>query len=151
MGGDERRSSNKDRRSPSGETKAGLYVPFKFQDGKVVDDAGNIYDVHEATERIPWVTARQYPPPHQYVILCVRNRLGQGAIGRSAIFRYRQRYWDLRAAYGVTHNNYAQPLSVRRRRAAEASRSRSQAETRLERTTLGVGRGVMARLVCAWG
>ena len=69
MGGDERRSSNKDRRRPSGETKAGLYVPFKFQDGKVVDDAGNIYDVHEAAERIPWVTARQYPPPHQYVIL----------------------------------------------------------------------------------
>ena len=68
MGGDERRSSNKDRRRPSGETKAGLYVPFKFQDGKVVDDAGNIYDVHEATERIPWVTAQQYPPPHQYVI-----------------------------------------------------------------------------------
>src|SRR5262245_32444616 len=28
---------------------------LKLCDGQVVDDAGKIYDVHEATKRIPWV------------------------------------------------------------------------------------------------
>jgi hypothetical protein len=32
-------------------------------------EPGKVYDLHEAAERIPWITARQYPPPHQYAIL----------------------------------------------------------------------------------
>jgi hypothetical protein len=40
-----------------------------LEDGDVVDSAGNIYDLREAIEHIPWVTATRYPPPHQYVVL----------------------------------------------------------------------------------
>jgi hypothetical protein len=37
---------------------------------RVVDrDSGEVYDLTEAIERVPWVNEKMYPPPHQYVVL----------------------------------------------------------------------------------
>lgn len=43
-------------------------VRVKMRNGWIVDDTDQIYDVGEAITAVPWITARQYPPPHQYVI-----------------------------------------------------------------------------------
>lgn len=43
-------------------------IPLSVVDGQIVSDDGQAYDVRESIESIPWVTATQYPPPHQYVI-----------------------------------------------------------------------------------
>ena len=41
-------------------TKLRLWV----REGQAVDKSGTVYDLHEAVELLPWVTAQQYPPPH---------------------------------------------------------------------------------------
>ena len=74
MSNDSGRSSGPGRRRPTAKTEGKAKLPeptpkLKIQDGQVVDEAGRVYDLHEAAEAIRWVTARQYPPPHQYAIL----------------------------------------------------------------------------------
>ena len=34
----------------------------------VVDSDGEVFDIREAIDLIPWVNATMYPPPHQYVV-----------------------------------------------------------------------------------
>ena len=125
MGGGGGRSSDSGRK-PSG--KARISEPIlklKIQDGQVVDDAGKVYDLHEAAERIPWITAKQYPPPHQYAILertprphwhvlnCAIQKHPDSYLAYFRGYQRPMRYWEFeerrywrsasRNPYGVTH------------------------------------------------
>jgi hypothetical protein len=41
---------------------------LRVADGRVVSDTGEFYDLREAIEQVPWVKAKMYPPPHEYVV-----------------------------------------------------------------------------------
>ena len=75
-------------------------------DGRVVSEDGTVHDLSAAIEGIPWVTAMQYPPSHQYVIVercpvdawsILDTAIARHPASYLAYFRGYQRpnrYWD---------------------------------------------------------
>ena len=44
-------------------------MELSLVDGQFVSEDSTVHDLPATIEAIPWVTATQYPPPHQYVVL----------------------------------------------------------------------------------
>ena len=143
------------------------------ENGQVVDDDGRVYDVREAIENIPWVTAIEVPaapPTTSSSARLLRDRLGGPRPPRSsstpmaymAFFRAYQkpnRYWDFEGQPVLAHGElgrrqghpHVQRLPLRGRRASSPRRPGRQArESRgMERPAVGVARYAVAGVLSA--